>query len=505
MSETLETVFKPSDDSVWKIIETDDALRVCFPDWEAIELSEKQFDILSSQAERKMINAGAGFGKDWIGIFEIISRAITLYNSRRNDPTFRRTGPLVNVAICAPTEPNYKETWDKLVEMVPQVPGLAMDGTRNYESITSKHKSITLFGKRGIRFNMITLFDPNNIRGQGWDIVLITEAAFMSLDTYKRIVLKRVNRGNYFGMIILISTPDGNWWDFACDQAIEKRGLFRDFQYFHATSFDNPTNVAKNMKAMLDERDDNPWLFDQERMAKLHIKAPKEGEGRFLIPGMMECSYYHERPTLTGETWAVFDLMYGGEDRLCRGIWDGPTQKLIDVRFWTAAELEMDAKNPYASIAKLFDQTNRLYPGCKIAYDCQGQQGGSVQAHCPGHLRLYPMRRSHDQKNAMVDDFLGRLANLDQNGRSIGIKFPHPECKWFTGLQQKQFGELYDEIFNYRRIIEQRKDKPYVYYTKGEGYGDDGMDMVSWACSKLPAMRVVPKTDTKALKRFLRS
>lgn len=480
-----------SPDPIWSLKETGSGTILTFPDWEQIEMSQKQWDVFSYPGKRMMINAGTGFGKDWIAIFKGIDKAWDLWEERKDDKSFKRSRHLVNVAICAPTVTNYKETWDKLLNMVPHVPGTT-DGEANYKVLASnKSLSIQLFGKHGILFHMVTLFDANNVRGQGWDICIITEAAFAKLETYRRVVLKRVTRGNYYNMIILISTPnpEDEWWDDACDQAIEGRGLFGDFAYFHATSYDNPTLTQENAEAMLKERDANPWEYDQERLAKLHVKA-SQGEGLFLTRKMLESAFYTEKPQVRNSLLAVFDLMYGGRDRLCRGIWDQMTNTLIDVRFWTSAELKIDPENPEPSIAALFHETTMEFPNCMIAYDKQGRQGGGVAAHVNRRIRLKPMTRGHVQKNAMVDDFVGRLALVDKNQKCIGIRLPDENATWLTERQRKHVKELYLEIVNYQRVFTEGRDgKPKIIYTKGPQYGDDGIDMCTWACPLLRPVR----------------
>jgi hypothetical protein len=406
------------------------------------------------------------------------------------------------------------ETWDKLKDQIPKIPGRASDGSLNYQVHEGKRKYIQLFGNKGIRFEMVTLFIPDNVRGRGWDICLITEAAFMDKVTFRKVVLKRVNRSDYYGAIMLISTPKNNWFDEACEDARDKKGgEFSSYQYFHATSFDNPKLDQRVLDKIRAQERGNPAEFEQERMAKLFVTVVESGADRPFEPGVVACCLTKEPIKLSmrhHETLLVFDLIYGGEDKLCLGVWNAGNFGLARLHFWTSAELKIDVTNPAGSLVPLIEREAAKYPGCKVAFDIQGQYGGSLASLLPARLRIIPMKRTRDQKNDHVENCFTRMATVDQNGISLGIRLPDPNSSHLEPQQRVFVKMLLEQVYRYRKIYVKDKEGNQkrkadgtleYYYTKGEGVGDDGMDMVSWACSQLPGMEQRKALDMAAIRR----
>lgn len=500
-----------ADGDTWTILETETGIDVLDPDWSKVKVSRKQADILNCRAKNVIVNAGTGFGKDWVMLEWGKELAKTLFEARQASG-FRRGGPCVTVAICAPTESNYLETWDKLKDQIPHVPGNAPDGSANYEVREGKRKFIQLFGKRGIRFEMITLFKADSVRGRGWDICLITEAAYMKYIDFRKVVLKRVNRGGYYGAIMLISTPKNNWFDDACEDARDKKGgEFSMYQYFHATSYDNPLLTPDVLEAIKAQESGNPAEHDQERLAKLHVEVYEGKPDCPFDPSMVSCCLTKDPIKLAGNanTLLVFDLMYGGDDLLCMGVWNELTLALARLQFWTAAELKMDRTNPMGSLVPLIEREAGKFPGCKVAFDRQGREGGALPMLLPARLRIVPMTRSREQKNDHVENFHTRIATVDEHGVSQGIKLPHPESTHLDETQRRYVKLLLNQIHNYQKIYEKDRDgntkrkpdgSPVYYFTKGPGCGDDGMDMVTWSCSQLPSMRRAGSLNQSAMR-----
>jgi hypothetical protein len=484
----------------WTIFEDDDGFHVVDPDWKSIQVSPVQAGILRYPGKNLLVNAGTGFGKDWVGVEWAKKLAKQLYLPRLK-AGFRRGGPMVTVAICAPTEPNYLETWDKLKAQIPHVPGMAADGTPNYRVNEGKRKFIQLFGKRGIRFEMVTLFKPDSVRGRGWDICLITEAAFMKKTTFRKVVLKRVNRGGYYGAIMLISTPNNDWWDDACDDAeLKKGGEFSTYQYFEATSYDNPLLDEETRAAIKAQEMGNPLEFEQERLAKRHIRVVEGSLDCPFTPGMVECALSKAQPVKSGVTLLCFDLMYGGGDKLCMTAWNVAAVTMVDIQIWSAADLGMREGAPleeiYGTLVDLFTKQAARWAPARIIYDRQGQFGGALMSQLPPFLNAKAMTRDRAAKNSHVENFLMRITPAEGQTVARGIKLLDPECATLTVAQRANAKTLLEQIYKYRKIYALDKNgQPKIdkagrleyYYTKGEGVGDDAIDSVTWACSELPA------------------
>jgi hypothetical protein len=502
----------------WSVWETESGYDVRDPDWSLVKVSRKQADILSYPGKHLIVNAGTGFGKDWIGV-EWAKKLAKRLRSKRVKSGFRRGGPLVTVAICAPTEPNYLETWDKLKAQLPQIPGNALDGSPNYICHEGKRKSITLFGKNGIRFEMVTLFNANSVRGRGWDICLITEAAFMKKTTFRKVVLKRVNRGGYYGAIMLISTPNNGWFDDACDDA--EHGLggeFSMYRYFEATSYDNPLMSDETRAEIRAQEMGNPLEHAQERLAKRHVK---------VIEGTLDCPFdtkvvlsalSMDKPQVTGRVLLFFDLQYGGTDNLGFTAIDENTRRQIDVRYWTAKELgisgEKNIQRVYAVIKDLMVAQAERYRPCRVGYDRQGQLGGALINHLPGWMNPIPETRNRDKKNGNVEDLLLRMQTADKAGRSVGILLLDPKNPYLTPKQREAAQLQYDQIVTYQKVydldddgnpkIDPKTNRYVYYYTKGP-YGDDLVDADTWACGLLPPLSrpKLPNVNPSAVNRAL--
>lgn len=483
-------------------------------DWSRTKLSKKQADFFFSVAPKEIVMAGRGFGKDHIALLKKIYNGIQRYWERRMglDPAGDRAGLVWHLGVMAGESGSYDDNINKLFTMLPRLPGKGVGG-RPMFFYNRKEQYFELFGLNQFRVSLITLYGDGGQRGPGYDDALVTEAQDIDEDKFLSVVLPMCVRPGYRTSLTLVGTGLCNWFDDACDQAIEGAGFYGDYKFFGGTSFDNPKTDVLTASQILKEYDKNPGRFQRERLGlpNVHI-TPDEKPDCPFHPGLVEACLHHDRPVIPPQPLVVMDLIYGGKDELCRGVWNKDTGELCRVDFFTSEELGIKIDDPYPSLTKFFVETSQQFPGCTIAYDKQGQKGSTVQSTVPKHIRLIPMTRNRQQKNAMVEEVIERMSLIGSNGKSLGLKIPHPDNRWLDAQQKKAFAKLLRDLYAYKKVTvdpvtERGAARETVYfYTKGDGpkVRDDGPDMLSWATTQLRKMnrRAV---DVKQMGRDLRA
>lgn len=480
----------------WKFDDSGGQRRLIFPNWSAIKLSAKQAEFFFNDYRKEIVMAGRGFGKDYISLLKKVNYAFKRYFERRegNDPEFiGRAGLLWHLGIMAAESGNYKDNINKLRTMLPKIPGIGVGGQPNFY-YNRKEEYFELFGEGQLRISLISLFGDGGQRGPGYDDCLVTEAQAITEDKYMSVVVPMVFRPGYEGRMTLIGTGLCNWFDNAVEEARNGTGFYGDYKLFCGTSFDNPKLTLEGARDLLREYEKNPGRFKRERLGLPNIIVTDNAKPDCpFTEGLVSACLTKDRITLNGPPLVIIDLAYGGSDKICRGVWNKETASLFRLDYFTSDELKIDIKNPYGAIAKFFEDTARLFPGCTIAYDCQGQYGGSVQAYVPRHIKLVPMRRNRQEKNNMVEDVITRMALVDAMGKSIGIRLPDPNSPHLDAATKKWMPKLLKDLYHLRKVTVQNARGDYsYYYTKGEGYEDDGPDMISWSMSQLNPMNKRP-------------
>jgi len=493
-----------------RIEEINGRRRFIWPDYTKLRFSKKQADYQYAEEPLEIGMAGRGFGKDFGGLWKKARRGNRGYWRNRLNPNFRRVGLRWHTGIFAGEKDSYEDNINKLFSILPKVPGKGVGGKPNFHW-NSTDERFELYGERQWWISMYSLHGKGQKRGPGFDDVLVTEAQEISKEKIMSVVMPMIVRGGYNPNITLIGTGNCGWFDKAYleAQAGDPDTYWGNWAAFDGTSFDNPEMDEETAQQALREYSENPSRFWIERLGLPNIiLRPDEKPDCPFYPGMVDCALTHDRLTLDGPPLLVIDLIYGGEDELCVGVWNKHRAHLLWPEFYTSQDLQIDIGNPWSSLVRFFEKLSQRFPGATFAYDCQGNRGGSLQAYLPKHIKIIPMRRGNEEKNAMVEGLIERMGILDAQGHSLGIKMPHPDSRWLdTDKKRKDMRKLLEQIYNYRRIVSvSPSGRTMVRYTKGVGYGDDGMDMLSWGCSQLPPMNRKPvdaRQAGRALKRGL--
>ena len=496
--------------SYWTVTEENGRRRFQF-DWSRTRLSRSQAELFYSKAPKEIVMAGRGWGKDHVSLLKKVYNGLIQYNRRIRglDPGMDRAGLIWHLGVMAGESASSDDNINKLPPMLPRLPGRGVGG-RPLFHYDRKEEYFELFGENQFRISLISLFGEGGQRGPGYDDVLVTEAQDITEDKFLSVVLPMAIRPGYRTSLTLVGTGKQNWFDKAVLEAQVGEGFYGDYKFFGGTCFDNPKTDVLAASQILREYEKNPGRFQRERLGLPNVAiTPDEKPDCPFHPGLVEKCLSHDRPVVPPQPLVVFDLMYGGNDEICRGVWNRETGELCRLDFYTTKDLNIDINNPYPSIAKLFTETNQMFPGCIIAYDRQGQFGGSVAVHVPKHIRLVPMTRGRTEKNTMVESAVERMSLLNAHGRSVGIKMPHPDSRWLDARQKQFIAKLLRDLYAYKRVVvELPKGGTSYFYTKGDGIGirDDGPDMISWAMSQLRPLNRVPvdaKGAGRALKRGL--
>jgi hypothetical protein len=497
----------------WRVFEEGGARVVEFPILEHIQFSEPQANYQHEDFPLEIVSAGRGGGKGHNILFKKVNRGLAKAFERANDPTWSRPGALYQLNIFAPTSENYEDTIQKLRDYVPEIPGYAADGRPNFHW-DQRAQRFELYGRNGFVIQLVSLYSPNNFRGRGGDDNFVDEIQSLNRsandirahgsrmeDVLFSIVFPTIFRaGGYDGRCTLAGTPDyGGPFDQICDESesANPEAYFGNWKFYTWTSHDNPDMPAQIREQIERMKTRYPNKYKVEVLAQRHVEKDSAPDCPFT-PELISCCLTRDRLALNDKVppLVVFDLMYGGGDKLVRTVWNEQLCALVRMDIWTADELKMDKDNPFSAIKAKFEQTAAEYPGCKIAYDATGGPGSCVQGHIAPRIRLIPITRNNPEKNRHVGDCLERLANVNEAGRSIGIMIPDPSSIHLDATQRQNINEFLRDWKGYRKCVEvSRTGKIVVFYTKGEGCGDDTVDCVTIACSVLPAMRLRQKLN----------
>jgi len=180
-------------------------------------LHPAQATIHKSTARFKIIDAGRRFGKTRLGVMECIGAAIDGKRAWWIAPSYKTA----NVG------------WRPLRRLAAQIPGA---------KISLAERTVTLPG--GGEVSIRTADNPDSLRGEGLDLVVMDECAFIKPEAWSEAL--RPALSDRLGKAIFISTPRGrNWfWD------LYRRGQSGEdgWQSFRYKTIDNPFILASEVE-----------------------------------------------------------------------------------------------------------------------------------------------------------------------------------------------------------------------------------------------------------------
>ena len=198
-------------------------------------LHDGQAEVHYAQERFKVLAAGRRWGKTRLGVNECLATALQGGTAWWVAPTYK---------MC-------DVGWRPLMKMASRLPEV---------EILKADRTIRIPGGGwvGIR----SADNPDSLRGDGLDLVIMDECAYMRWETWSEVI--RPALSDKQGSALFISTPDGlNWfWD------VYQKGLRGDknWRSFHFTSYDNPYLKKEEID---DARKDIPEsVFRQEYLAE---------------------------------------------------------------------------------------------------------------------------------------------------------------------------------------------------------------------------------------------
>lgn len=455
---------------------------VTWPDWTATTLTPKHYAVYASTARKLILNAGRAFGKDHILFLRAMRMMFELYFERVNDPNWRRLGPVVHLAVCAPTSTNFTDLWRRFRDLLPDIPGTSRDGTPNI-NLLEKSQTCELLGKNQILVSFGSVFRADNIRGGGIDILLVTEAAYLEEHALSLSLIPLVIRPNYAGIVMLNSTPrgPGHWWDDAVIQARTHTGYWGDWELHEGTYLDNPCTTEALIAEMALEREQNIYKYRRERLAWLNVDVPpdalmKPGQNRAFEAALIEGALVNEKPVLKGPNYAGIDLAGAGPDALAIAVIDGPTGLI--------SHLETHKRTGLEEILGLFERIHAEFRPVAFSYDGNGPLGKKVQGRLT-KLNASPIITGRDdtKKADLVRHMESHLVHKS-------LRIPNPDFFPFSGTYQRNHARaLLREMRGYLKF-ELRKERmqagrvdvvTFTTYSKSPEGTDDLLDAVVYA------------------------
>lgn len=461
---------------------------VRWPDWEQTLLTPKHLQVWQSNARKQILNCGRAFGKDHLHQLRGTRLMFELYE-RRKRLGWKRPGPVVHLGIAGPTSTNFADLWRRYKDMLPKIPGTSRDGTPNIHQLEDD-QVIEILGRNEMLVSFGSAFRGDNVRGGGFDILIVTEAGMMSPKTIFGSLIKLVFRPGYTGYAMLNSTPRGRdcWWDAAAKECRNEQtkadGYYADWEFVEGTYLDNPLTTGEDITDADKERKQNLQRFQQERLAWLDVDVPDDvllGDGvtlalsADLIQGVMLEAPYKPRPPF----YAGLDLAGLGPDPL--------SVVIIDSR-GIVCWVELHGKTDTEHILDIFQRTHDRWHPVKMSYDANGPIGKKVR----GRLRLLnanPVTTRWDKAEL--------VQHMEQHMIAGSCRVPHYDlCPSIEGAHQRDnLRQLLREMQTYRKIELQRerhaggakiKAETFVTYSKPAGGSDDILDGLSYALEPRP-------------------
>jgi len=204
-----------------------------------VNLHENQRTIFDSNARYKVIAAGRRFGKTWLAAFEILLKHAFLIDN----------------GITWIVSPRYAQTmlmWKRVKRILPREIVADIKEGEKYIELFNGHQ---IYAKSGD--------DPDALRGEGLDFVVVDEAAMIKPEVWFEALAPALMDKR--GGAMLISTPKGldHFYD------LFNRGddpAYPEWESFHFTSYDNPYLSKSEIDEMA--KDLPPNVYKQEIMAE---------------------------------------------------------------------------------------------------------------------------------------------------------------------------------------------------------------------------------------------
>lgn len=277
---------------------------------------------------------------------------------------------------------------------------------------------------------------PNSLRGEGIDLLIIDEAAFVDPSVWKVLRPALTDRQ---GQTIFISTPNGlNWFYKLCVIAQDKNNKY--WRYWHFTSYDNPY-IPK------EEIDDAKNSMTKAEFEEEHLAIFSEGTGRLFRNVERLAVMDQKTQRELGHVYTMGIDFARKNDSTVISVVDITTGEQVWMDRWSDTAWAVQKNRIHAAIMRW--RPHKIYPEANSA----GQLIEELQAEYPN---IEPVYMTNVQKNEVIQ----RLALAIDKGT---IKL----LKTDTELGKQQLNEL--------RAFEQKRTRAGYSWTYGapRGFHDD--------------------------------
>lgn len=332
-------------------------------------LSPAQKRILNSKARFKVVRTGRQFGKSHMGAVFVIIQAL----SKRHSVGW----------IVAPVFRQAVMLLDKVRELC-DLQGIKYDYNKTEMTIyfpLSKSKVCAMSGD-----------DPDKIRGQTLDYLIIDEAAFLKSNIYEEHLEPMVAVRK--APVIFISTPYGRNWYYDLYRYAES-GNDPDYEAFHFTSADNPLMPKDFLEKVKNKVD--PLKYRQEYLAEWL----EEGGLVFTHFALQKMSH----TPVEGRTYMAGLDLGKHVDYTVMTIADSETFEIVDMFRFTKVDWETQAS--------LIKQHSEHYHNCTIFMDSTGVGDSMVDRLKLMGLNVHPKVFTNTAKTQMIQNLVVMLQNED--------------------------------------------------------------------------------------------
>ena len=321
---------------------------VTFPDWRYYKFTPKHLALYSSLAKQVLVNGGRAYGKDAVLLLKVLVLAFELYFERLANPNWFRYGPRVTVAVACPKEENYEALWQRVKGMLPDFGEALGRDEKPVVNIRETDKEITVFGDLEIFIKFVSVYGKGDTqRGWGYDILLLSEAAYTTEKTVTEALRHLCIRPNHAKYMFLNSTPQGpgHWWDNAIESGRKREGYWARWELHEGDFTDNATSDEADYAEYLADRLLNLARCRKERLGWIKIIVSDTsdimgpGESKAISEELIAGILINNRLKRVGPYRIGIDLAGAGSDALGVVVIDGIYYLAAKARFYTASEI----------------------------------------------------------------------------------------------------------------------------------------------------------------------
>jgi hypothetical protein len=275
---------------------------------------EKQAEILSDATRFIVLAIGRQWGKSELALIDCVKRLL--------DGQF--------IWYCSPTHKNTKRMWPKFKAALGAIPHCYINNTDYIIRLPN-----------GAFIQFISLHEPDNLRGEGLNHIVVDEAAFVPDGVWDKVLrpMLAARRGSAW----FISSPNGkNWfWQFYLRGQDPNE---TDYASYHAPSASSPVLTIEELESI--KRDTPERVFSQEYDANFLE------DGGSVFRNLKACIIpqpdYKRRLVVVGIDWARYN------DYTVITVIDVNTRQVVEIDRFNEIDWTMQ-RNRLLALLKRYD------------------------------------------------------------------------------------------------------------------------------------------------------